>query len=230
MSNRRWFGMAGGGVAIALAALLAFGGAAFAQTDGTTGTGLGQAFIDNLAGKLGLSSDELEATIEESQNEIIDDAVASGELTEEQGEAMKERAANGGGFGFGPGGGGFGPGRAGHLGRGALNLDTIAETLGITSDELRAELEAGTPLGEIITAQGSTVEEVVAALVADMQTQLDEAVAEGQLTQEEADARLADLEERLTTAIESGEAFGPGFGDCPDDGSPEDADEEETSL
>lgn len=223
--------LAGGGVVLALAALLVFGSAAFAQTEGTTGTDFGQAFIDKLAEQLGLSSDELEAGLTAAQNEVIDDAVASGELTEEQAEAMRERAASGGWLGFGPGGGG--PGWGGHGGGGfgvdILNLETIAETLGITGEELSAELEAGATLSDVITAHGGTVDAVVAALVADAQVELDAAVADGRLTQDEADARLADLSERLTERIESGAPFGPGFGDCPAGDAPEDTEESETS-
>jgi polyhydroxyalkanoate synthesis regulator phasin len=216
--------LAGGGVLLALAALLVFGSAAFAQTEDTTGTDFGQAFIDKLAGKLGLSSDDLEARMTEAQNEVIDDAVANGELSEEQADVMRERAANGGWFAFGPGG----PGSGRHHG-GFLNLDVVAETLGMTSDELGAELEAGATLSEVIAAHGSTVEAVVAALVADAQAELDAAVAAGRLTQEEADAKLAGLSERLTERIESGAPFGPGFGDCPADDATDDAEETETS-
>ena len=40
----------------------------------------------------------------------------------------------------------------------------------MTGDELRAELEGGATLTDVITAQGSTVEAVVDGLVADAET------------------------------------------------------------
>ena len=79
---RRWF--AAGMFSLALGALLV-SGTAFAQSD-TDDTSLHQTFLDRLAEKLGISSGELEATIQETQNDVIDDAVANGRLTEQQGE------------------------------------------------------------------------------------------------------------------------------------------------
>jgi polyhydroxyalkanoate synthesis regulator phasin len=193
---RLW--LTGGTVALALGALL-LGGTALAQDDATTGDSLRQAFIDKLAEKLGLTPDELKTTMREAGIEVVDDAVASGELTEQQGEALKARIESGHAFFH------VGHGRACRvLLRYAVGLDTIATTLGMTTDELRAELETGTALTDIITAQGSTVAEVVDALVAKAQTALDGAVAAGRLTQAQADKILAELPERLTEKIESG--------------------------
>lgn len=86
----------------------------------------------------------------------------------------------------------------------AMRLDTIAETLGLTTDDLAAQLAEGTALTDIITAQGSTVAEVVDALMVEAQEAFDLAVSEGHLTQEQADERLAALPAELTERIESG--------------------------
>ena len=227
MFGKRLLGTAGVGAMLALSVMLIFGGAAFAQTDEASGTSLGQAFVDKLSEKLGLTSDELESALDEARSETIDDAVASGDLTEEQGEALKERADNGAGwFGFGQGGG---PGGFRHAAFGAaIDLDVIAETLGMTTDELQAELEAGATLSEIITAQGSTVAEVVDALMIDVCADLDAAVAEGDITQEQADERLIETEERLTEAINNDELLGPWNCPAPGDDSTDNPDEETT--
>lgn len=199
---RRWF--AGGMLGLALAAVL-LGGTAFAQSD-DDGTDLGQSFLDRLAGKLGITSDELETAIEETQAEVIDEAVADGRLTEEQGEALKERIESSDGIArLWPGQHGFGMRAFRML---DINLATIASELGMTTDELRAELEAGATLSEVITAHGSTVDAIVTALVADAETELAEAVANGNLTQEQADQILTNLPDRLTQMIESGLPFG----------------------
>lgn len=177
------------------------GGTAFAQTD-TDGADLGQSFIDRLAGKLGMSSDELETTIKETQAEVVDDAVANGRLTEEQGAVLKERIeSNDGVVRLLPGPRGLGMHAFRQL---DINLATIASELGMTTDELRTELASGSTLSEVITAHGSTVDAVVTALVADAETELAEAVANGNLTQERADQILANLPDRLTRMIESG--------------------------
>lgn len=200
---RRW--LTGGMLGLALGAVL-LGGTAFAQSDSGE-TDLGQTFLDRLAEKLGMTPDELETTVQETRDEVIDDAVASGELSEEQGEALKQRIEPNGGFFR------MMPGRA-EFGRHAfrmldIDLATIASELGVTTDELQAELETGSTLSEVITAHGSTVDAVVTALVADAETELAEAVANGDLTQEQADQMLANLPDRLTQMIENGMA-----GDC----------------
>ncbi|HYI14749.1 MAG TPA: hypothetical protein VEX37_05130 [Thermomicrobiales bacterium] len=195
---RRW--IAGGMLGLALGAVL-LGGTAFAQSD-TEGSAPSQSFIDRLAEKLGLAPDELERTIDETQDDMIDDAVTNGRLTEEQGQALKERDA------FGPGLFQAMPGRA-EFGRhlfGYLDIavSTIASELGMTTEELRDELTSGSTLSDVITEHGSTVEEIVTALVAEAETELDEAVANGGLTQEQADRMLSNLPERLTQMIEGG--------------------------
>jgi polyhydroxyalkanoate synthesis regulator phasin len=192
----RW--LTGAVAGLALCAVL-IGGTALAQTDGA-GSGLQQAFLERLAERLGITTAELQTAMTEAGNAAVDDAVASGDLTQEQGDAMKERIAGDDDFsGFGRGHRWHGPGGPGH----AVHLDTIATTLGMTTDELRAELEAGTTLTDIIAAQSQTVDAVVDALVAEKQAMLDEKVAEGHITQAEADAILADLPARLTEMIES---------------------------
>jgi hypothetical protein len=192
---RRW--LAGGLVGVVLGALL-LGGTAFAQTD-SNGNDLRQSFIDRLADKLGIASDDLESAITDTQVEMIDEAVTEGRLTDRQADVLRERAESGEGlFGMRP-----------VLGMHPMhaldiNLATIASELGITTDELRAELQSGSALSEVITAHGSTIDAVVKALVANAETELNEAVANGNLTQAQADQILTNLPDRLTQMIENG--------------------------
>lgn len=92
--------------------------------------------------------------------------------------------------------------------------EALAETLGLTVDELRAEFEAGNSLADIAAAQGVDVQDVIDQMVAEATERLDEAVANGDLTREEADAKLAELTERITERVnsvpgEDGEGRGP---------------------
>jgi polyhydroxyalkanoate synthesis regulator phasin len=194
----RW--IAGGGLVVATFVFLVTG-TAFAQSD-TAATSLRQSFIERLAEKLGVTTDELTNAAESAANEIIDEAVERGDLTEEQGNRVRARIASDlPFFGLGHGhGGGFGD--CGPLGV-RFSLDTIAGTLGMSIEDLRSELRDGTPLTDIIAAQGSTVDEVVDALVADAESRLDQAVTDGQLTREQADEVLAGLSDRLTEMFES---------------------------
>lgn len=88
--------------------------------------------------------------------------------------------------------------------RGGLrNGDAIADALGITADELRAERDAGLSLAEIAAAQGADVDTVVDVIVDRIEEHLAEEVAEGDLTQEEADERLATAEQRAAEKVDA---------------------------
>jgi polyhydroxyalkanoate synthesis regulator phasin len=94
--------------------------------------------------------------------------------------------------------GGFGGGRGAHIG---LGLEAIAEELGLTTDEIRAALEDGQSLADLAAANGSSADALVAVLVDEATTHLDEHVADGDITQEEADERLAEMTERITAMV-----------------------------
>lgn len=130
---------------------------------------------------------------------------------------------------------GFGEGRhARHHGR-HVALEGVTDLLGIDAAELRELLADGQTLAEIGEANGVSVDDLVAALVSEVEERLASAVEDGDLTQEEADEKLADATERATDMV-NGEferperdgfrgrggpgGFGPG-GDAPAD----DADE-----
>jgi polyhydroxyalkanoate synthesis regulator phasin len=146
----------------------------------------------------------------------IDDAVADGDLTEEEATERKadlvERVTDfvNNGELRGPGvGGGHGPGRAGFF-LGA-NLDAAAEALGISEDDLFDALRDGQSIAEVASAQPVDVQTVIDALVAEATARIDDAVADGDLTEEEATERKADLVERVTDFVNNGELRGPRF-------------------
>lgn len=83
-------------------------------------------------------------------------------------------------------------------------LETAAQALGMTEDELRTALQAdGASLAKIAQDRGVAVDTVVDALAADVRERLGEAVKEGRLTQEQADQRLADLQQQVTDWVDS---------------------------
>lgn len=82
----------------------------------------------------------------------------------------------------------------------------------MTQDELRTALDTdGTSLADVAAQQGMAVDAVVDALVAAVQSDVAQAVADGNLTQEQADQRLADVQERVTERVQS-DSWGPGHG------------------
>ena len=98
--------------------------------------------------------------------------------------------------GFGPRGGGFGLAGGGQW----TMFDTAAEALGLTPEELFAELRAGKSLDEIAEAKGVDVQTVYDAMNAArgeaMQQALQQAVEDGRITQEQADQMIERLENR----------------------------------
>ena len=92
-------------------------------------------------------------------------------------------------------------GRRGHGKRGGQQMATVAEVIGVDAAELRAAFAAGQSVADVAEANGVALDDVVAAVVADMETHIAEHVAEGELTQDEADAKLADAADKVTERL-----------------------------
>jgi polyhydroxyalkanoate synthesis regulator phasin len=138
-----------------------------------------QDFIAKLAANLGVGEDQVKDALEATKGQMVDEAVQKGELTQEQADKMK----SGEGFGFF----GVGPGR-GHGPDG--NPEAMAGILGMTADELKAQLEAGQKIDAIVTAQGMTMDQFREKMDELRQAEIAKAVADGKMTQEQADQML----------------------------------------
>ena len=114
-----------------------------------------------------------------------------------------------GGFGGRDMMGGFGGAGGGQW----TMFDTAAETLGLTPEELFAELREGKSLTEIAEEQGVEVEEMYDAVnearAEAIPEIIEQAVEDGTLTQEQADWMLEGLEQGL---FPGGQSFGFGRG------------------
>lgn len=181
---------------------------------GVTGVALAGAALAPASAATAESTDADDRSWLEGRVERIADAlqglVSDGTLTQDQVDAVAETLAEEAPFAHhGPGM--HGPGMHG-LGRA---LDTAAETLGVTTDELRDALRDGQTLAEVAEAQGVEIDALVDALVAAAQERLDEAVTDGRITQERADQIAGTLEERIAQHVEQGMPMrgdGPGRG------------------
>lgn len=132
-------------------------------------------------------------------SEALAELVEDGTLTQEQADEVAATLAESDTLrGPGPAGGPRGPGA--HL----PLLETAAETLGLTEDELRAELADGATLADVADQEGVEVDDLVDDIVAAATAQIEERVDAGDLTQERADEITADLTERVTTMVEQG--------------------------
>ena len=165
-------------------------------------------FMDTLASELSTTRDGLVTAGQTAANAAIDAAVAAGDITEERATRMRERvaAADGEGcawFGRGGfGGGGHGPRGPGHGGgviRGEA-LEAAADALGLEASDLPTAIRDAGSLEALATAENVAYDDVKAAVLAAVQTNLDAAVATGDITQERADSIL----EKTTTWLDEG--------------------------
>jgi hypothetical protein len=186
------------------AVLLAIGaGAAVA------GGGLGdqQTFMNDVAKRLNVTPEQLKAALKGASEDRIDAAVAAGKITKEQGDAMKQRAAQGGMPLFGGGHHGFGH-------RGPMSMAAVASYLGVTEAELHTQLESGKTLAQIAKDKGKTVDGLKKAITDGVKTRLDAGVKAGTITQAQADAMLTQMTAHLDDMVNgAGPMHGDGDGD-----------------
>jgi hypothetical protein len=169
-------------VAVAAAvSLLVLGGVAFAQTQRDDHAAVRQAFLDDVAKRLGVDSSDLEQALRDASLAQIDKALADGAITKEQAERMKEHVQSGDGPMFGvPPGHGFGF----HHGPPAF-FDAAATYLGVTTDQLFEALGDGTSLADLAEEKGKSVDGLEQAIVDAVEKQLDAAVQKGRITEEQ---------------------------------------------
>ncbi len=152
---------------------------------------------NKVAGKLGVERAELDKAITEARQEVVAEAAKSGQLTEQQADRLLRR------WPFGGGRGGLqGPRcRGDWLAAAVREQELLAKVLGMTTDELAAELKAGKTPTEIAQARGMDADALHKALAKERVRQ---AVEAGEMTQEQADWLLQGIENGYTPR-------GPGF-------------------
>src|SRR3954469_7817157 len=150
------------------------------------------AFLNDAAQQLNVSPDKLQDALLKAYDNRVDAWVAAGQITKEQGQALKDRAANGGvPLNVSPRGGGrFSPGAGGLPGLGpwagaAIGdvAKAVADYLGISQDTLMSELQSGKTLADIATDHGKTKDGLKQAIKDAAKTELDQAVKDGKITQ-----------------------------------------------
>lgn len=164
--------------------------------------GTAAGFVLEMAGSAGASSRATVAAVEADATEgttarpdhaarlqeVLQPLVDDGSLTQEQVDkviAALEAAR--------PGDGG--------RGHGGARLEAITTVLDMTVDEIRTAISNGQTLAQLAESQGKTGQDLIDALVAEMQAHLAEEVAAGEHTQEEADAKLAEATTRITEFV-----------------------------
>jgi hypothetical protein len=201
----------------ALALLAAGAAGAYAAANGTGGVGRG-AIVSAVTSELGISGgqlgsdlasgqtlsqiatangksvSDLEQTILTAVQSRLDQAVAAGKLTEQQEQTLLTRA-------------GTVVDRLvdvshpiAHLRLSRLRVGLVrlaAQYVGVTPKQLRSEIAAGTPLAQIVTSNGKTVDGLEQALATALKNRLDAAVTAGKITATQEQALLSRLQTRL---------------------------------
>jgi hypothetical protein len=183
-------------IAVTVAALaLVGGGAAIGATQLGSSGEESQAVVNDAARQLGVTPTALSNALKQALTNRIDAAVSAGRLTKAQGDALKARLQGGSVpffFGF------HGRGEYRHFG---ADLDAAATYLGVTEDQLRADLRSGKTLADVAKAKGKSVDGLIDALYSAEKKELDQAVADGRLTKDQEQAILAHVKERITAKV-----------------------------
>jgi hypothetical protein len=172
-------------VAIAAGAVLVLGGSAVgiatAQSQPSpapTAQQQGyQKFVDALAKRLGISSQQLQTDI---------------------GQARQDAGLPPNG-GFGPGRGGPGGGPRPGFARG-LDLQAAATAIGTSADQLKTELP-GKSLAQVASSHGKNSGDVVTALTTAADARIDKAVSSGQLTADQGNTQKTNVANRVTQLV-----------------------------
>jgi len=172
---KRLWKIAGIAMLVAVLGIAAVGVAAFAQGDTATSDSpfdYATKFKEALAGILGISVDEYDAAVDKAEQQVVDQAVSEGWLTEEQAAELQsrlDRASAGAGLGRA-----FGKMDKGLGGISGVSLRSVAaEKLGMELADLLTELQNGKTIAALAEEKGTDTQTIVDAYLAQVQEKLD---------------------------------------------------------
>lgn len=94
----------------------------------------------------------------------------------------------------------------------------LAEKLGLTPDELTAQVNSGKTLAQIAQEKGVSTKDLAGVMETSMEAGLTQAVKDGVLTQAQADLMIQHMDgqyEWMIANMGAGRMMGPGAGGCP---------------
>ena len=97
-----------------------------------------------------------------------------------------------------------------HGGGGQQDMQTIADTLGISTDQLKQEMSSGSTLAQIAQNHGKTADDLVSALQTKDKSRLDQAVSDGKISSDQETQFLSQLKQRETNFVQNGTPQGRG--------------------
>ena len=159
-------------------------------------------FRQALAGILGISVEEYDNAVAQARDQVLNEAVTEGWLTQDQADWMRLRMEQAPGpmWGMGRGFGRHGWGRFG-MGWGADLLSIAAKQLGMSVYDLGKALQEGKSIADVAREKGVDPQTIVDAYVAKVSESLKQAVENGRLTQKMADAMLEQARTQATNQI-----------------------------
>lgn len=183
--------------AAALAAA-AFAGGAYAATQ--SGSTSRKAFFDDVAKRLNVTPDQLQAAFRAALIDRINAAVAAGRLTQAQANKLEQRIKEGKLPMF------FGP----RLRPGLMHsqLKAAASYLGLTEVQLLGDLRSGKSLAQVAKDQGKTTGGLEAAMTAAFKARLDKAVSAGGITSAQEQQILSRYRSHLDARVNRSPHFG----------------------
>jgi hypothetical protein len=144
-----------------------------------------QAYLNALAGHLGVTVPQLEEAMKQARIDLINQAVAAGRLDQNRANQIIQAIQSGTG---GPGGPGLrgpaGQGPRGPMFGGPPRL--AADVLGLTPQQLWTELQSGKSLAQVAETHGMARDTFKSKLLDAQKARLDAAVAAGRLTPDQA--------------------------------------------
>jgi LysM repeat protein len=180
-------------------------------------------FLNKLAANLGISVDQLKQALTTTDQQMLDQAVADGKITQAEADKIKAKIASGdvpffpfmGRHGRGPG---FGRGLGGDL------VKQTADFLGIDRQTVMDALKNNETLAQIAQDHGKTADELSGYVYDQLKSNLDQAVQNNKVTQDREDNILSNAKDRINSAINNAGfgKWGGGDKEMPDNGSPSD--------
>lgn len=170
-----------------------------------------EAYLNALAARLGLSVDQLKEAQKQARIDLINQAVAAGRQTQEQADRMIQAIQSGQGMGqpgqMRPGRGQRGQQQRPNQGQRGPGMpgpgQAIADFLGMTPDQMRAELQAGKSLAQIAEAKGVSRDALKAKILETRKAGLDAAVAAGRMTAEQAEQAAARMSANVDRMLDA---------------------------
>ncbi len=179
-------------------------GGAYAATQSSTSNPR-QAFLNDLAKRLNVSPSKLQSALQGALADRLKAAVAAGRITQAEANAILRRAAQRGGapllkprF--------FGGHRFGEHGP----IGAAASYLGVSPQTLFKDLSSGKSLAQVAKSRGKSVSGLEQALLNDIKTRLDRAVAAKMISKAQEQRILSRASARLSEKINRA-GFGPRF-------------------